>query len=152
MSTAAHASAPGAPGKAGIHLEVVTPDKKVVAEMVDEVVLPGSQGYLGVLPGHAPLLTDLGVGELSFRRDGARHFVALAWGFAEILPERVTVLAEIAERAEEIDRERARKARDRALDRLRSRGEVDFNRAQVALERALVRLQVAAHAGPSEPA
>ncbi len=140
-------------GRSGIHLEVVTPDKKVVAEIVDEVVLPGSQGYLGVLPGHAPLLTDLGVGELTFRRGGTRHYVALAWGFAEILPERVTVLAEIAERAEEIDRDRAGKARDRAIDRLKSRDvDVDFNRAQVALERSLVRLQVSARVGPGEPA
>lgn len=136
----------------GIHLEVVTPEKRVVAEIVDEVVLPGSQGYLGVLPGHAPLLTDLGIGELTFRRGGRRHYVALAWGFAEILPERVTVLAEIAERAEEVDRERAGKARDRAIERLTSRGgDVDWDRAKVALERSLVRLQVAAHVGPDEP-
>src|SRR6266446_3834651 len=82
-----------------IHLEVVTPDKRVVSEVVDAVVLPGTEGSLGVLPGHTPLLTTLGIGELTYSRGGARRFVAIAWGFAEVLPDRVSVLAEIAERA-----------------------------------------------------
>jgi F-type H+-transporting ATPase subunit epsilon len=136
-----------------LHLDVVTPDKKLVAELVDEVILPGSLGYLGVLPGHTPLLTDLGIGEVVYRRGKVRHHVSIAWGFAEVLPERVTILAEIAERAEEIDRERAERARDRALKRLRDRGaDTDFRRAQVALQKSLIRLQVALHVGPDEPA
>jgi len=97
-----------------IHLEIVTPEQRLVNEVVDEVVLPGSEGSLGVLPGHTPLLTTLGIGELMYRRGTARRFLAIAWGFAEVLPDRVSVLAEIAERAEGIDRERALKARDRA--------------------------------------
>ena len=148
-------AAPGPPaidrhagGSATIHLEVVSPERRLVAVSVDEVVLPGSEGYLGVRPGHAPLLTALGIGRLEFRRGEARRALAVAWGFVEVLPDRVTVLAEIAERAEEIDRERAARARDRALGWLRGRGpETDFKRAQVALEKSLVRLQVAGHAG-----
>ncbi len=129
-------------------LEVVTPERRIVSEMVDEIVLPGSEGYLGVRPGHAPLLSALGIGELSYRRGDRRHHLALTWGFVEVLPDRVSVLAEIGERAEEIDRERAERARDRALARLKERGgETDFARAQVALEKALIRLQVAGRAG-----
>ncbi len=131
-----------------ILLDVVTPDRKLVAEAVDEVILPGTLGYLGVLPGHAPLLTALGIGELFYRQGTARRYLSLAWGFAEILPERVSVLAEIAERAEDIDRDRAQRARERALGRLQGRDpETDFNRAQVALEKAIVRLQVSGRSG-----
>ncbi len=150
---AAHESRPGAPGERSIHLEVVTPERKIVGESVDEVVLPGSQGYLGVLPGHAPLLTDLGIGTVLYRRGSESRYLSLAWGFAEVLPNRVSILAEIAERAEEIDRERAEKARDRAIERLKGLGgEIDFKRAQVALEKSLIRIQVAAKAGPHGPA
>ncbi len=135
-----------------IHLEVVTPERRLVSEVVDEVILPGSEGSLGVLPGHTPLLTTLGIGELVYRRGGDRRYVAIAWGFAEVLPERVSVLAEIAERAEGIDRERAAAARDRALRRLRERAaETDFVRAQAALQKAIIRLQVSQGIGPSEP-
>jgi len=130
-----------------LNLDIVTPEKKVVTLQVQEVVLPGSEGSLGVLPGHAPLLTGLAVGELMYRTGTTKHYVAIAWGFAEVLPERVTVLAEIAERADEIDRERAAAARDRAMERLKARKEeTDFGRSQVALEKALVRLQVSGHA------
>ncbi len=136
-----------------IHLDVVTPERRLVSEVVDEVVLPGSQGYLGVLPGHTPLLTSLGIGLIMYRRGTVRHYLAIAWGFAEVLPERVSVLAEIAERAEEIDRGRAQNARDRALGRLRGRDqETDFKRAQVALQKALIRIQVSQNVGPNEPA
>ncbi len=129
-----------------LNLDIVTPEKKVVTLQVQEVVLPGSEGSLGVLPGHAPLLTALAVGELMYRTGTTKHYVAVAWGFAEVLPERVTVLAEIAERGEEIDRARAAAARDRAMERLKARKEeTDFGRAQVALEKALVRLQVLGH-------
>src|SRR5437899_7583737 len=110
-----------------LFLEVVTPERRIVAEMVDETILPGSEGYLGVRPGHAPLLSALGIGELTYRRGTGRRHLALTWGFVEVLPDRVSVLAEIAERAEEIDRGRAERARDRALARLQGRdGETDF--------------------------
>jgi len=136
-----------------IRLEVVTPEQRQVNEVVDEVVLPGSEGSLGVLPGHTPLLTTLGIGWLMYRRGDLRRYLAIAWGFAEVLPDRVSVLAEIAERAEAIDRERARKARDRALERLRGRGtDTDFRRAQIALQKAILRIQVSEGAGPEGPA
>ncbi|MGH9749289.1 MAG: F0F1 ATP synthase subunit epsilon [Candidatus Polarisedimenticolia bacterium] len=135
----------------GILFEVVTPEKRVVSEVVDEVVLPGSEGYLGVLPGHAPLLTRLGIGDLTYRLGRARRHLALAGGFAEVLPDRVIVLADVAERPEGIDRDRAGKARDRALERLWSKGAgTDFERAQASLQKALIRLQVAQHIGPDE--
>jgi F-type H+-transporting ATPase subunit epsilon len=130
-----------------LNLEIVTPEKRLVSTTVDEVVMPGSEGSLGVLPGHAPLLTGLSVGVLSYRKASARHYLAIAWGFAEVLPDKVSVLAEIAERGEDIDRERAERARDRALERLKSQDpDVDFKRAQVALEKAVIRLQASAHA------
>ncbi len=137
-----------------IQLEIVTPEKRLTSELVDEVMLPGLQGYLGVLPGHAPLLTTLGIGQLRYRRKNVTHYLAISWGFAEVLPDRVSVLAEIGERAEEIDQVRAAKSRDRALERLRGGGEgpVDIDRARASLEKALVRLQVARHIGPDEPA
>jgi len=135
-----------------IHLEIVTPEQRLVNEVVEEVVLPGSEGSLGVLPGHTPLLTTLGIGELMYRRGTTRRFLAIAWGFAEVLPDRVSVLAEIAERAEGIDRERARKARDRAMARLRGRSaDTDFKRAQVALQKAIIRIQIGEGVGPKEP-
>ena len=135
-----------------IHLEVVTPEKRLANEVVDEVVLPGSEGSLGVRPGHTPLLTTLGIGELVYRRGAVKRYVAIAWGFAEVLPDRVSVLAEIAERAEGIDRERAALARDRALKRLRERpADTDFKRAQVALQKAIIRIQVSRGIGPNEP-
>ena len=130
-----------------LSLDIVTPEKRLVSTSVDEVVLPGSEGSFGVLPGHAPLLTSLSVGELVYRNANVRHYVAIAWGFVEVLPDRVSVLAETAERGEEIDRARAEQAKERALERLRSRqGEIDFKRAQVALEKALIRLQVSSRA------
>ena len=90
-----------------IDLQIVTPDRPIVREQVDEVQIPGSQGYLGVLPGHTPLLTALAVGELWYRKGQEKTYVAIACGFVEILPDRVTVLAKLAERAEDIDLERA---------------------------------------------
>jgi len=130
-----------------LNLDIVTPERRVVSMAVDEVVLPGSEGSLGVLPGHAPLLTGLSVGELVYRRANVRHYVAVAWGFAEVLPERVTILAQIAERGEEIDRGRAEQARERALTRLKRRDtEIDFQRAQVALQKAVIRIQASSHA------
>ncbi len=132
-----------------IKLELVTPDRQVVTEVVSEIQIPGREGYLGVLPGHAPLLTELGVGELTYRVGGQSYYASVVLGFAEILPDRVIVLAERSERAEEIDVERARAARDRAEKRLASTGEpnVDWDRATFALRRALIRLQVSAKGG-----
>ena len=125
-------------------LEIVTPDRAVVRESVDEIQIPGSEGYLGVLPGHTPLLTTLQVGELWFRQGDDRCYVAVAFGFAEILPDRVTILAQIAERAEEIDVDRAEEAARRSRDRLtRAPVKLDFERARVSLMKSLIRLQVA---------
>jgi F-type H+-transporting ATPase subunit epsilon len=119
----------------------------LVNERVDEVEIPGSEGYFGVLPGHTPLLAMLGAGELWYRQGQEKHYLAIAFGFAEVLPDRVTVLARIAERASEIDVARAEAARKRAEQRLASPSpDLDFERARIALMKALVRLQVASRA------
>jgi F-type H+-transporting ATPase subunit epsilon len=131
-------------------LQLVTPDREVVDETgVSEVQLPGLCGYLGIRPGHAPLITELGIGELSYRKGKETYSATVIGGFAEVLPDRVSVLAEVAERAEEIDVERARAARDRAQKPLAGPGsaDVDWASAAAALQRALVRLQVAAKGG-----
>lgn len=132
-----------------IQLEVVTPERQLISESVTEVQLPGLSGYLGILPGHAPLITELGIGELSYRVRNETHYATVIRGLAEILPDRVTVLAEAGERAEEIDVGRARAARERAEKRLASSGDpnVDWDRAALALHRSLIRLQVAAKGG-----
>ena len=125
-------------------LDLVTPDRAVVRESVDEIQIPGSEGCLGVLPGHTPLLTSLQVGELWFRQGDETSYAVVAFGFAEILPDRVTILAQMAERAEDIDVERAQEAERRARERLdRSVANVDFERARIALMKSLIRLQVA---------
>ena len=125
-------------------LELVTPDRAIAHERVDEVQIPGTQGYLGVLPGHTPLLTTLQVGELWFHQGGEKHFVSIAFGFAEVLPDRVTILAQIAERAEEVDVSRAEQAQRRARERLSKAGtNIDCDRARIALMKSLIRLQVA---------
>jgi F-type H+-transporting ATPase subunit epsilon len=128
-------------------LEIVTPERSLVSEQVDEVQLPGSEGYFGVLPGHTPLLATLQVGELWYRVGQEKHFLAVAFGFAEVLPDRVTVLAQIAERPEDIDVSRAEAARKRAEERIaRPLLDVDFERARIAMMKSLIRLQVAARA------
>lgn len=125
-------------------LEIVTPEKKVVDTSASEAQIPGKNGYLGVLPGHAPLITELAVGEITFRAGSEEQRLAVAWGFAEILPEKVTILAETAERPSEIDVERARKAKARAEQRLNSGDpSVDVERSLNALHKAETRLQVA---------
>jgi F-type H+-transporting ATPase subunit epsilon len=130
----------------GLALEVATPTRLVIAETVDEVVIPGSQGYFGVLTGHAPLLATLGIGELMYRKGTSQFHLALTGGFAEVRDDKVIVLAENAERPDEIDRDRAQRARERAEHRLAGReGDIDFARAQAALARALIRLQVAGY-------
>ncbi len=127
-------------------LEIVTPEKKVVETAAQEVQIPGKNGYLGVLPGHAPLITELAVGEIIFRENSSEQRLAVAWGFAEVLPDKVTILAESAERPSDIDVDRARKAKDRAEQRLTSGDtSVDVDRALDALHRAETRIDVASH-------
>ncbi|HAM54457.1 MAG TPA: F0F1 ATP synthase subunit epsilon [Candidatus Rokubacteria bacterium] len=140
-----------------MRLELATPVRQLVSAEADEVVAPGSEGYFGVLPGHAPFLTTLGSGEVSYRHGREEGHLAVIGGFAEVQDDRVMILAETAERPEEIDRERAEQARQRAEQRLAGRnpqgrlpeagGEIDYARAVAALARALARLQVAGRAG-----
>lgn len=128
-------------------LQIVTPDRSVVTEQVDEVEIPGADGYFGVLPGHTPLLAVLQVGELWYRRGGEKVYLSIAYGFAEVLPDSVTILAQLAERADEIDAARAEAARRRAEERLaKPVPEMDFERARIALLKSLIRLQVASRA------
>jgi F-type H+-transporting ATPase subunit epsilon len=130
-----------------LQLQIVSADRSLVNERVDEVEIPGADGYFGVLPGHTPLLALLGAGELWYRQGQEKHYLAIAFGFAEVLPDRVTVLAQLAERANEIDVARAETARKRAEQRLASPSlDMDFERARIALMKALVRLQVASRA------
>jgi F-type H+-transporting ATPase subunit epsilon len=128
--------------------ELVTPDHSVVTEQVDEVQLPGTEGYLGILPGHTPLLTQLNVGELWYRKGQQKVYVSVGFGFAEVLPTRVTILAQTAERAEEIDTVRAEAARQRAESELKASNlsAADAEVVRIALIKALSRLQVAQHA------
>jgi F-type H+-transporting ATPase subunit epsilon len=131
-----------------IELQIVTPDRLLVREQVDEVEIPGSEGYFGVLPGHTPLLASLAPGELWYRKGQEKFYLAIAFGFAEVLPDRVTILARIAERAEDIDPARAEAARKRAEERLaHPKTEVDFERARIALLKSLTRLQVVGRSG-----
>ena len=136
-----------------IDLQIVTPDRMLVHEQVDEVEIPGVDGYFGVLPGHTPLLAALAVGELWYRKGQEKTYLSIMYGFAEVLPDRVTILAQLAERAEEIDIERAEAARKRAADRLdQKQTDVDYERARIALTKSMTRLQVssriASGAGP----
>jgi F-type H+-transporting ATPase subunit epsilon len=145
-----------AEGWGRILLEVVTPERQVLSTEVDEVSAPGALGYFGVLPGHAPFITTLGQGELGYRSGNRWEYLAITWGYAEVLPNKVTVLTETAEMAAEIDIERAERAKRRAEERLREWSTtvagVDFERASAALERALIRLQVAQkRVGPGTP-
>lgn len=128
-------------------MRVVSADRALVDETVDEVEIPGSEGYFGVLPGHTPLLAQLGAGELWYRQGSDVHAMVIAFGFAEIQPEQVTVLAEVAERASEIDVSRAEAAKTRAEERLQMAStEIDYERARIALMKSLIRLQVASRA------
>lgn len=130
-------------------LEIVTPERQVVSDTAEEVQIPGKKGYLGILPGHAPLITELSVGEITYRKGLHTSYLSVAWGFAEVLPAKVTILAEAAERPEEIDVERAREARKRAEERLKSQDPAtDYERALYAQQRAQVRLDVAARKHP----
>ncbi len=130
-----------------IQLQIVSADRSLVTEQVDEVEIPGSDGYFGVLPGHTPLLAVLGMGELWYRQGPEKHYLSIAFGFAEVQPDRVTILAQIAEKADEIDVARAEAAKKRAEERLiKSTVDMDFERARIAMMKALIRLQVATRA------
>jgi F-type H+-transporting ATPase subunit epsilon len=131
-------------------LEFVTPERAIVHEEVDEVELPGEEGFFGVLPGHAPLLAALKTGPMWYRQGGEKRHAFIGSGFAEVLPDRVSVLAQVAERAEDIDTQRAEAAKRRAEERLARPPVVDFDaeRARIALLRAITRLQVARQSRP----
>ena len=130
-----------------LRLQIVSADRSLVNEQVDEVEIPGSDGYFGVLPGHTPLLALLGAGELWYRQGQEKHYLVIAFGFAEVQPEAVTILAQIAEKADDIDIVRAEAAKKRAEERLaRPAMEVDFERARIAMLKSLIRLQVASRA------
>ncbi len=127
-----------------LQLQIVSADRALVNEQVDEVEIPGADGYFGVLPGHTPLLALIGAGELWYRKGSETHHLSVAFGFAEVQPDRVIILAEIAERADEIDVARAEAARKRAEQRIMGATiEIDAERARVALLKSLIRLQVA---------
>jgi F-type H+-transporting ATPase subunit epsilon len=127
-----------------LQLEIVTPERLVEKDTVSEVEIPGRDGYIGVLPGHAPLITELGVGEIRYRGDGMEYRLAVAWGFAEVLPDKVTILAETAERAQEIDINRARQAKERAEEHLREANDEEHtDQALDELARAENRITVA---------
>jgi F-type H+-transporting ATPase subunit epsilon len=127
-----------------LQLEIVTPDKRVVEAEASYVQIPGKTGELGILPGHAPLLTELAVGVINYVAEGETEKLSVAWGFAEVLPDKVTILAETAETADEIDLARAEAALDRNKKRLSSdKDEVDRERAVESIARAEARIEVA---------
>ena len=126
-----------------LNLEVITPEKLALREQVDEVVVPGVGGELGILPDHTPLISQLKTGVLSYRQGAEKKEMHVSGGFVEVASDRVSVLSDVAERPEEIDIERAQRSKDRAESRLASRGdEVDFNRAELKLQRAMIRIQL----------
>ena len=130
-----------------IQLHIVSPDRSLVNETVDEVEIPGADGYFGVLPGHTPLMALLGTGELWYRQGSEKVYLSIAFGFAEVQPDRVTILAQIAEKADEIDVVRAEAAKKRAEERLaQATADMDFERARIALLKSLIRLQVSTRA------
>jgi F-type H+-transporting ATPase subunit epsilon len=133
-----------------LRLEFVTPERSIAHDEVDEVQLPGEEGLFGVLPGHTPMLAALKVGEMWYRKGSEKVHGFVGFGFAEVLPDRVTILANIAEKADDIDRQRAEAAKRRAEERLaqvsRGASEMDYERARIALLRAITRLQVSQHA------
>src|SRR5262245_38355303 len=130
-----------------IQLDIVTPERLLLSEEVDEVTIPGSEGYLGILPGHLPLLTLLGTGVLSYRKGNQKVIFACSDGFAEVLPDRVIITAASIERPEEIDIARAKEAKDRTEQQLSAKSDVNMNSLMDAAKRAAVRIQVAESAG-----
>jgi F-type H+-transporting ATPase subunit epsilon len=134
-----------------IELQVVTPERHVLQETVQAIEIPGKEGYLGILPGHAPLITELGIGILAYRKESETRYLTVVQGYAEVLPDRVIVLAEISERSEEIDRERSRSAHDRAQAELAKTvaGTPQWEQQKLAVERASVRLEAVGKMGAS---
>ena len=127
-----------------LNLEVITPERLVLRESVDEVVVPGLDGELGILPEHTPLISQLQTGVLTYRQGGATQQMHVSGGFVEVQPDRVSVLSDVAERPEEIDLERAQRAKERAEQRLKGQGDdQDFPRAELKLQRAMIRIQLA---------
>jgi F-type H+-transporting ATPase subunit epsilon len=132
-----------------LNLEIITPERRVFSEAVEEVVVPGLDGELGILPQHTPLISQLKTGLLTYRQGSDRQSIHVSGGFVEVLPDRVSVLSDVAERPEEIDVERARRARERAEKRLSGQGlagdgdDIDFRRAELKLQRAMIRIQLA---------
>jgi F-type H+-transporting ATPase subunit epsilon len=127
-----------------IHLEIVTPEKQLFSGTVDAVTVPANTGYIGILPGHAPLLAELGIGEISYRTGNVTEYLSCFWGFVEVLPDRVVLLAQTAEAASDIDLKRAEEAKARAEKLLSSKDpNIDFARAQLALMRAISRINAA---------
>jgi F-type H+-transporting ATPase subunit epsilon len=125
-------------------LEVVTPEGFLLKEDVDEVIAPGEEGYFGVLPGHTPFLTTLGAGQITYRQGTVKHYLTCFWGFCEVLPDKVNILAELGERAEEIDVARAEKAKAQAEDRMKAiKDEAGYADAHQAYVKAITRLAVA---------
>lgn len=134
-----------------IHLVIVTPEKQLFSGAADEVTLPSTQGYLGILPGHAPLLAELGIGNIRYRIGTRTEYLFCSWGFAEVLPDRVVLLAQTAEAASDIDLNRAEQAKTRAEKRLASKDpSLDFARAQLSLLRAMSRLEASRYRGASK--
>ncbi len=132
-----------------IHLVIVTPERQLFSGLVDQVTVPSTQGYLGILPGHAPLLAELGIGNIGYRIGIHSELLFCSWGFAEVLPDRVVLLAQTAEPASEIDRNRAEQAKTRAEKRLASKDpNLDFARAELALLKAISRLEAARYYRP----
>jgi F-type H+-transporting ATPase subunit epsilon len=133
-----------------LELEIVTPDKLLVKEPADEVQIPGKAGDIGVLPGHAPLITELTIGEIAYKHSGKTEHLSVAWGFAEVLPDKVTILAQTAERAQDIDVKRAQDAKARAEEALKNpTPDLDYQATLDAVKRAEVRMKVALYANES---
>src|SRR5712691_8028318 len=132
-----------------LHLEVVTPERRVLEESVNSVTVPGRGGEMGILPGHSPLISELQAGVLSYTEEGSTFKLHVSGGFVEVNDDRVAVLAEVAERPEEIDAARARLSHDHTEKRLSSwsGSEEDFEKARAKLERSMVRLKLATHSG-----
>ena len=129
-----------------LHLEIVTPERQIFSGDVESIILPSTTGYLGILPGHAPLLSELGIGEISYTVKGNTEYIFCSWGFVEVLPDRVVLLAQTAENVSDINVKRAEEAKARAEKLLASKDpDIDFERAQLAVFRAIARLNAVKH-------